>query len=453
MNAPTPPAALAANLATEAAHPPTDLATLLDEPAPRAWYRRPALWAGVVLLALLAAGAAWWQARQAANAAPSYTTQTIARGDLTLAVTANGTLQPTRSINIGSELSGTVTKVNVDVNDRIKRGQVLVELDTAKLSDQMLRSGAAVASANAKLAQTGATLKEAQSTLARFEEVARLSGGKVPSLAELDSAHAAVERAVADQASARAGVADARAALSTDTINRGKASIRAPADGVVLTRNVDPGNAVAASLQAVTLFSVAEDLAQLRLQVYVDEADVGSVATGQTANFNVSAHPGRKYPAKVTRVAFGSTITENVVTYLTQLEVDNSDLSLRPGMTATATIVAKERKDVLLVPNSALRFSPAAAGDADRAAARPGASGGIVGSLVPRIPRSGGQRRSAADSASTAGARQVWVLRDGAAVAVAVTPGISDGRMTEVSGGELQAGMLVITDQKAAAAK
>ena len=112
MNAPTPPAALAANLATEAAHPPTDLATLLDEPAPRAWYRRPALWAGVVLLALLAAGAAWWQARQAANAAPSYTTQTIARGDLTLAVTANGTLQPTRSINIGSELSGTVTKVD-----------------------------------------------------------------------------------------------------------------------------------------------------------------------------------------------------------------------------------------------------------------------------------------------------------------------------------------------------
>jgi HlyD family secretion protein len=454
MNAPTPPAALAAANPTEAARAPADLAALLDEPAPRVWYRRPELWAGALLLVLLAAGAAWWQARQTANAAPSYTTQTVARGELLLSVTANGTLQPTRAINIGSELSGTVTKVNVDVNDRIKRGQVLVELDTAKLSDQMLRSGAAVASANAKLAQTAATLKEAQSTLARFEEVARLSGGKVPSLAELDSARAAVERAVADQASARAGVADARAALSTDTINRGKASIRAPSDGVVLTRNVDPGNAVAASLQAVTLFTVAEDLAQLRLQVYVDEADVGSVATGQTATFTVSAHPSRKYPAKVTRVAFGSTITENVVTYLTQLEVDNSDLSLRPGMTATATIVAKERKDVLLVPNSALRFAPTTAADAERAAARPGASGGgIVGSLVPRMPRSGAARRSAADGASTVGARQVWVLRDGVAVPVAVTPGISDGRMTEVSGGELQAGMLVITDQKAAAPK
>jgi HlyD family secretion protein len=448
MNAPTPVAAITA--VASSAHPETDLAALLDEPAAPAWYRRPAVWTGVALLALVAGGAWWWQARQAASAAPSYSTQAVARGNLTLSVTANGTLQPTRSINIGSELSGTVTKVNVDVNDRIKKGQVLVELDTGKLSDQILRSRAALAAANAKLAQTAATVKEAQSGLARFEEVARLSGGKVPSQAELDTARAAVDRAAADQASARAGVADAQAALSTDSINLGKASIRAPADGVVLTRNVDPGNAVAASLQAVTLFTVAEDLTQLRLQVAVDEADVGSVSTGQAASFTVSAHPGRKYPAKVTRVAFGSTVTENVVIYPTQLEVDNGDLSLRPGMTATATITATQRENVLLVPNSALRFSPATAGDA----ARPAASGGgIVASLVPqRLPR-GNARRSAADGASTATARQVWVLRDGVAVAVKVTPGISDGRMTEITGGELQVGMQVITDQKSAATK
>ena len=202
-------------------------------------------------------------------------------------------------------------------------------------------------------------MKEARASLARFEEVSRLSGGKVPSKAELDAGHAALDRAVAEEASARAGVAEAQAALSTDEINLGKASIRAPSDGVVLTRNVDPGNAVAASLQAVTLFTVAEDLTQLRLQVYVDEADVGSVTVGQKASFTVSAHPSRKYPARITRVAYGSTITDNVVTYLTYLEVDNSDLSLRPGMTATATITATQRNDVLLVPNSALRFSPA----------------------------------------------------------------------------------------------
>ena len=291
------------------------------------------------------------------------------RGNLTLTVTANGTLQPTRSIAIGSELSGTVSKVNVDVNDRIKKGQVLVELDTAKLHDQILRSRATLAAANAKVAQTVATVKEAQATLGRFEEVARLSGGKVPSKTELDTARATLERARADEAAARASVNDAQAALSTDEINLSKASIRAPSDGVILTRSVDPGNAVAASLQAVTLFTIAEDLKQLRLQVNVDEADVGSVAVGQKATFTVSAYPGRKYPAVITRVAFGSTTTDNVVTYVTYLDVDNTDLSLRPGMTATATITATSRNDVLLVPNTALRFEPASAAGA--AAHRP----------------------------------------------------------------------------------
>jgi len=427
----------------------TDLASLLAEPASRTWYRRPALWIGVLLLALTAAGLWAWQARRTANAAPSYTTQAVARGNLTLTVTANGTLQPTRSTSIGSELSGTVLKVNVDVNDPVRKGQVLVELDTAKLNDQILRSRAALAAASAKVAQTEATVKEARAGLARFEEVAQLSGGKVPSKAELDGSRATLARAIADEASARASVAEAQAALSTDTINLSKASIRSPADGVVLTRSVDPGNAVAASLQAVTLFTLAEDLKQLRLQVYVDEADVGSVAVGQKASFTVSAHPSRKYPATITRVAYGSTITDNVVTYLTYLEVDNSDLSLRPGMTATATITAVQRSDVLLVPNAALRFSPADAGASN---GPPAASGGIVSSLLPRMPRSG-TRRSAAAGASTAAARQVWVLRDGGAVPAAVIPGISDGRMTEITGGDLQAGMLVITDQKAAAAK
>lgn len=434
-----------------AAQPPgpgseTDIATLLDEPTSRAWYRRPVLWAGALLLALVVAGLWYWQAGRTASAAPSYITQTVGRGDLTLTVTANGTLQPTRSISIGSELSGTVRKVNVDVNDRIRKGQVLVELDTAKLRDQILRSRAAVAAANAKVAQTVATVKEARAGLARFEEVARLSGGKVPSKTELDSSRAALARAIADEASARANVADAEAALSTDQINLSKASIVAPTDGVVLTRSVDPGNAVAASLQAVTLFTVAEDLTKLRLWVYVDEADVGAVKVGQDATFTVSAYPTRQFPARVTRVGFGSTITDNVVTYLTYLDVDNADLSLRPGMTATATITATQRKNVLLVPNTALRFSPTAA------AADASAKKSIGATLLPRMPRSG-TRKSAAATASTAAARQVWVLRDGQAVPVAVTPGISDGRMTEITGGDLQAGMQVITDQKAAAAK
>ncbi len=419
----------------------TDLATLLAEPVHRVWYRRPVLWVGIVLLAVTAAGLWVWQANRAANAAPSYITHAVARGNLTLSVIANGTTQPTRSINIGSELSGTVLKVNVDVNDRVKKGQVLVVLDTAKLRDQISRSTAALAAAQAKVAQTVATVKEAQITLARFEEVARLSGGKVPSMTELDSGRASLERATADAASARAGVAEAQATLSTDQTNLSKASIVAPTDGIVLTRTVEPGNAVAASLQAVTLFTLAEDLSKLRLWVYVDEADVSAVKLGQDATFTVSAYPTRQFPARITRVGFGSTITDNVVTYLTYLDVDNADLSLRPGMTATATITATQRKDVLLVPNTALRFSPTLAA----AGAGPKKGGGV--SLLPRMPSSI-TRKSAAAGASTAAARQVWVLRDGQAVAVAVTPGISDDRMTEITGGDLQAGMLVITDQK-----
>ena len=425
----------------------TDIATLLAEPELVSWYRRPVLWAGAALLILLVAGLWYWQARRAANALPSYTTQTVARGNLTLTVTANGTIQPTRSINIGSELSGTVLKVNVDVNDVIKKGQVLVELDTAKLRDQVLRSKAALAAAIAKIAQTEATIKESASTLQRLEDVARLSGGKVPSKTELDTGRAVHERALADDLSARAGVNDARAALSTDQINISKASISAPANGVVLTRTVDPGNAVAASLQAVTLFTVAEDLAKLRLWVYVDEADVGSVKTGQDATFTVSAYPTRNFPARITRVGFGSTITDNVVTYLTYLDVDNTDLSLRPGMTATATIVAKQLNNVLLVPNTALRFNPTIA-ETDSTKKK-----GIAASLIPSMPRSN-IRKSAATSASTAAAKQVWILPkngNGVAVSVAVTPGISDGHMTEIKGGDLQVGMQVITDQKATA--
>ncbi len=426
----------------------TDLTALLAEPAPHVWYRRPVLWASIALILLIVSGLWYWQARRTADAAPIYTTQTVGRGNLTLTVTANGTLQPTRSINIGSELSGTVLKVNVDVNDRLEQGQVLVELDPSKLNGQILRSRASVAAAKALVEQTVATVGEAKANLARLEEVARLSGGKVPSKTELDIGRATLKRSEANEASARAGVNDALAALATDEINLSKASIRAPSNGIVLTRSVEPGNAVAASLQAVTLFTVAEDLTQLRLQVYVDEADVGSVQVGQNASFTVSAYPSRKYPAQITRVAYGSTITDNVVTYLTYLEVDNADLSLRPGMTATATITATQRKDVLLVPNTALRFTPIALD-----ASKPTAKNGIISNLTPRMPRRNVTRKSAAEGASTALARQVWVLLDGDAVSVAVTPGISDGRMTEITGGDLEAGMQVITDQKTTVAK
>lgn len=423
-----------------------DVVALLGESASSAGWRRPMIWIPTTLLVLAVLGGYVWKTWQKVSAITGYITEPVSRGDLKLTVTANGTLQPTRSVSIGSELSGTVLRVLVDVNDHVKKGQVLVELDTAKLTDQILRSRATLASDHAKVAQAVATVKESQAKLARLEEVARLSGGKVPSKSELDTAYATLERAKADEASVRANVADAEAALSTDQTNLSKASVRSPINGVILTRSVDPGNAVAASLQAVTLFTIAENLTQLKLQVNVDEADVGSVLVGQKASFTVSAYPRRKYPATITRVAFGSTITDNVVTYITYLDVDNADMSLRPGMTATTTITTTERHNVLLVPNTALRFTPSLPASASSSTNTGSNGGGIVSSLMPKPPSSSTTRKPASAN-STASAHQVWVLRDGAAVAVAVTPGSSDGRMTEVLDGELQAGMLVITDQ------
>lgn len=448
----SPPQTVSTAPATKGAAPAKpgqdSIAKLLDEPPPRRWWQRWPWWLGFVAICATLGGGYAWQVHQANAALPVYTTSEVTRGNLVLTVTANGTLQPTRTINIGSELSGTVLRVNVDVNDRIKKGQVLVELDTAKLRDQILRAQAAVAAAKGKVEETRATILEAQSALNRLQAVAALSGGKVPSKAELDAAIATLARAVAGDDSAQEGVNDALAALSTDKINLSKASIVAPSDGVVLTRAVDPGNAVAASLQAVTLFTVAEDLSKLRLWVYVDEADVGAVKEGQDATFTVSAYLTRHFPARITRVGLGSTITDNVVTYLTYLDVANADFSLRPGMTATASIIATRRDNVLVVPNTALRFVPSSAG-----AVKPQKS--ITANLLPRIPGNS-TRRSAAAGASTASARQVWILpagQDAVPLAVAVTPGISDGHLTEITAGELKAGMRVITDQKTGAAK
>ncbi|HEX5687414.1 MAG TPA: efflux RND transporter periplasmic adaptor subunit [Ideonella sp.] len=414
----------------------------------RHFLKRRSTWVIAVLaLALAAGGVAWWRAQARADA-PRYLTEPITRGDIALTVTANGTLQPTRSVNIGSELSGTVSEVLVDVNDRVKKGQVLVRLDTAKLQDQVAKSEAALQSARAGIAQAVATTREAQQAQARLDDVKRISGGKLPAASELDAARATLAKAQAAEAGARADLVQAEATLRTDRTNLGKASIRAPIDGVILTRAVDPGNAVAASLQAVTLFTMAEDLTQMKLSVNVDEADVGQVKEGQTAQFSVSAWPGRKYPARITRVAYGSTTTDNVVTYTTQMLVDNPDLTLRPGMTATAIIAATERKGVLRAPNTAFSFDPNAA------SGRAGpASGGIVSALMPRPGGQATKRARPTDGAGakSAGQRRLWVLQNGQPVAIAVTAGLSNGRLTEVSAPELKEGMAVIVDQQSGA--
>ena len=414
----------------------------------RTWWRRPMMWIGVAVLAAIAAGIWFWLGQRQAAAAPRYQTQAVARGALTVTVTANGTLQPTTQVAIGSELSGTVVQVAVDINDRVKKGQVLVALDDARLRDQVNGSRAALAAAEGARGQARATATEARDALARLRDVYQRSAGQVPSASELAAAEATAARGDANVASAQANVVQAQATLSSNETNLGKAAIRSPIDGVVLSRSVEPGNAVAASLQAVTLFTLAEDLTKMKLQVYVDEADVGQVRAGQPATFTVSAYPTRRYPAQIVRVGFGSTTKDNVVTYLAELSVNNDDLTLRPGMTATATITTVERTDALLVPNAALRFSPAA----DGTAAAPASGTGIVSSMIPRMPRGagGGMRRAGTDTAQV---RQVWVLEGGRPKAVPVRPGVSDGRNTEVTSETLQPGMAAIIGQTAGGTK
>lgn len=372
--------------------------------------------------------------------AGQYLSEEAVLGNLLVTASASGTLQPTKSVDVGSELSGTLASVLVQENDVVKKGQLLAQLDTAKLQDAVDKSQAALAAAEASVAQTTATVAEASAALARMRQVAELSGGKVPAKTELETAEAVQQRAVANAASARAEVVQAKATLKTDQTNLGKATIRSPVDGVVLTRKVEPGQTVAAQMTTPVLFVLAEDLAKMELQVKVDEADVGNVKNGQKATFTVAAWPGRKFPASIQRVGLGSTTTDNVVTYKTILQVGNDDLALRPGMTATASIVTASREQVLLVPNAALRFTPPTL-------AGPAASRSLVVRLMPGPPPQAPKNRPAATSA---GAPQVWVLGDNGPQAVAVKTGVSNGRHTEILGGELRAGMAVITEYQEA---
>ena len=364
----------------------------------------------------------------------SYQTEPVARGTLRVTVTATGNLQPIKKVDVGSELSGTVEQVMVEDNDHVSKGQELARLDVSKLKDQITRSEATMASAEAKEAQAAASVQESTANLNRLKEVARLSGGKVPSKTELETAEATVLKNQAELRSAKASVNEARAALSSDNINLSKASIKSPIDGVVLKRSVEPGQTVAASLQVATLFTLAEDLREMKLEVAVDEADVGIVKDGQKATFTVDAYPNRKYTADVIRVAFGSTTSNNVVSYTTTLRVRNDDQTLRPGMTATAEIATTERENVLLVPNAALRFTPAATAQNERR--------GMFGLMPGPPPEPEKQVKTSA--------KQVWVLRNGRPAAVPVTVGQTNGRQTEITGGDLREALQVITETTSA---
>ncbi len=369
------------------------------------------------------------------DSAVRYKTAEVRRGDLTVLVTATGTLEPTNQVDVGSELSGIIDTVEVDYNDRVRVGQVLARLDTDKLQAQVLQSQAALEAARAKVLEAQATVLE---TGLRSERWERLAAKKMCSQEDVDTSLAAYKRAQAEEGSAKAQVSEAHAKLDFDRTNLAKAVIHSSIDGIVLVRNVEPGQTVAATFQAPVLFTLAEDLAKMELHVDVDEADVGQVKAGQIAVFTVDAYPERTFPARITQVRYGAQEVEGVITYETVLDVDNSDLSLRPGMTATADIRIKRVENAILVPNAALRFTPAVR-------EKKPSSGGWISRLIRHGPPSSASKQRKGPGAEQH-QRRVWVSRGGQPVAVSISTGSTDGIMTEVTGGEVGPGAVLVVD-------
>lgn len=391
---------------------------------------RPALAGGVALL-LLGAGLWWRHLREVARRPAPYVTEPIRRGDIRLVVTATGILEPTTRVTVGSELSGTTLEVYSDLNDRVVRGQPLAKLDTAKLAQQTEIGRALVRSAKARVVQAAATVSEAAAVLARERELSS------PSV--LEAAVASSARAAADALGAEAQVGEAEAQVRVNEGDLARAVIRSPIDGIVLSRSIEPGQVVAASFTAPELFVIAERLERMRLQVAVAEADIARVAQGQPSSFTVDAWPERTFSARLSRVSYGSEVKDKVVTYLAELEVANDDLSLRPGMTATAEIRVAESLGVLLVPASALRFNP----ESVSAATNPVAKRSFVQSLIP-MPTRNRSRPAAEVPAAVAASPRIWVLRENGPASVEVKAGLGDGRFTEVSAPGLVEGLEVI---------
>jgi len=435
-----------------------DLDAFLGTPPDSPWRRR-AIWGGgaVLLLGLLLLLTRCFNG----SGENGYITQDVRQGDLNVTVSATGNLAPTNQVEVGSEISGTVDKVLVDYNDRVVKGQTLAIIDTELLDETINQSRATLAARQADINQARATLADAEAQLNRFQQVYKLSGGKVPAKTEMETAIANRDRAAAAVKTAEANAVAAQADLSSNETRRDKAVIKAPVTGVVLARKIEPGQTVAASFNTPTLFILAEDLHSMQLEVAIDEADVGQVKSGQSATFTVDAYPGETFPARIQRVNVGSnnlsttssasssssaaaaSSSSNVVAYDAILTVNNRSGKLLPGMTATADIAVNAVHNALLVPNGAFRFTPGQS-------SKGGQSQGLMSGMTarPRFRRGAEQERKIG-----AGSRQtIYVVgSNGQPQPIQVITGASDGRNTAVQSKDLKPGMEVITGLRASA--
>lgn len=398
----------------------------------------------VVLVASGAFGAFRWQKTHGAPEI-AWKTAPVEKRSIAAKVTASGTLQATVTVQVGAQVSGRIQKLNADFNTTVKKGQLIAKLDPQLFQAAVEQSNANHLSAKAGVAKAEAQQRDAELVLVRTKA---LSEQSLASAADLQTAETNVSVAKAATEAAKASLAQSAASLHQAQVNLSYTDIFSPIDGTVISRSVDVGQTVAASLQAPVLFTIAEDLRKMQVHTSVAEGDVGRLQPGMDATFTVDAFPGQTFKGKVGQIRNAAQTVQNVVTYDAVIDVDNGDLKLRPGMTATATIAYAERDDVLAVSNAALRFRPppevasAIAGDAGGApsgthsgawAAASGSSGHR--NRPPGTPAAGGE----------GGRRTVYVLRGGGPEAASVSTGLSDGTVTEVMHG-LEPGDQVVVD-------
>ena len=369
-----------------------------------------------LVLALGAGGYAYWRRHEAQAPENRYRLQAVGRGDITQTVSANGTLNPVVLVNVGTQVSGTVTRLYVDFNDKVEKGQTLLELDQSLFAAQARQSEANVGNILAAL------------DLARANEVRMkaLFAQEYVSRQELD-------QAVQARRSAEAQLAQARAAADKDRVNLGYTTIRSPVSGIVVDRVVDLGQTVAASYQ--TLIKIAQDLSEMRIDSSFAEADIGKIKEGQKVRFTVDAFPDRNFTGEVQQIRMNPTTTQNVVTYNVRVSLENPDHILLPGMTAYVNIGVAQRKDVLLVPNAALRFKPAEAEEQ--------ATGSTANSAGAQGARNGGEGKGRGKKRDGASGR-IYVVEGRSIRPVTVELGITDNRNTEIVGGDLKLGDRVV---------
>jgi len=374
----------------------------------------------ILAVAALGAGAWWWFQKSEAPPADRWRLEAVDRGDVIQVVSANGNLNPVTSVIVGTQVSGTIMKLYADYNSIVKEGQLLAELDPSLFD-------AAVGQSKANVASAEASLRLAESKEARTRS---LVGKGFIAVSELDNA-------VKELDAARAQLDLAKAQLLRDQTNRRYSVIRSPISGVVVARNVEIGQTVAASFNTPTLFTIAKDLSQMQIETSIAEADVGGIKEGLPARFRVDAYPGQFFKGQVTQVRLNPTIQSNVVSYTVIVSADNAQGLLKPGMTAFVQITANRREGVLRVPNAALRFRP----PADPAAADKGGSKGPSGGVAA----AGGGGAGAGGARRGDGSQRVHKLVDGKLVPVVVRTGISDATWTEILGGEIAEGDKLVT--------